>query len=146
MSKFSPVIVTIEELVKWSSEGMLSFSDRYQRTINVKEDEKINIVEGVINAGVLLNSVLLCKYVDESSQITKYEVVQAQQQIKAILDFIIYEKFSICTLGNREAKKFSEFSQTMQDEIMQCKITAIIVEGESEEVIEEIFSKINSPL
>lgn len=146
MKKTTAKIVTISDLVRWHSEpGGLQLSPRYQRNSVWNETAKAYLIDTIIR-GLPIPPIFLRQTIDITTRTANHEIIDGQQRVRAILDFVVAESFAIKKSHNKEfgGKKYSDLEPEMQEMILGYEIIAEVVVEKDDSIIYDMFARLNS--
>ena len=145
MQKTTAKIITVSDLVQWQSKNELELSPRYQRNSVWNEKAKAYLIDTIVR-GLPIPPIFLRQKVDVNTKSTYREIIDGQQRVRAILDYIVAESFAIKKSHNRElgGKKYSELDPEMQEAILEYEIMAAVVTEKDESVVYDMFARLNS--
>lgn len=145
MDKTTPKIVQISDIVQWNEKKEIELSPRYQRNNVWNEKAKSYLIDTIIR-GLPIPPIFLRQEIDVYTKTTSREIIDGQQRIRAILEYVIDEKFAIKKSHNREfgGKKYSDLDIETQEAILSYAILAEVVSVKDEGVLYDMFARLNS--
>lgn len=145
MKKTTAKIITVSDLVQWYSKNELELSPRYQRNNVWNEKAKAYLIDTIVR-GLPIPPIFLRQTVDVNTKTTKREIIDGQQRVRAILDYVVAEAFSIKKSHNRAlgGKKYSDLDPDTQEAILEYEVLAEVVTEKDESVIYDMFARLNS--
>ncbi|MCD7883188.1 MAG: DUF262 domain-containing protein [Lachnospiraceae bacterium] len=145
MNKTTSKIVQISDIVQWSAKGELELSPKYQRN-NVWNDKAKAYLMDTIIRGLPIPPIFLRQKVDINTKSTSREIIDGQQRIRAILEYVVDEKFAIKKSHNKEygGKKYSDLDDDAREAILEFEIVAEVVTEKDEGLIYDMFARLNS--
>lgn len=145
MKKTTAKVITISDLVQWHSKGELELSPKYQRNSVWNEKAKAYLIDTIIR-GLPIPPIFLRQIVDVNTKTTHREIVDGQQRVRAILDYVVAETFPIKKSHNRAlgGKKYSDLTADDQESILEYEILAEVVTEKDESVVYDMFARLNS--
>ncbi|HHE8983802.1 TPA: DUF262 domain-containing protein, partial [Haemophilus influenzae] len=143
--KFTAKIVQISDIVEWYSKGEINYSPKYQRNSVWNDDAKSYLIDTIIR-GMPIPPIFLHQRVDISTRKNNREVIDGQQRLRAIIDFVHNESFNIMKKHNQDVggMYFSQLDDDFKKEVLQYEIIAQVINEESDSVIYDMFSRLNS--
>ncbi|WP_051977471.1 MULTISPECIES: GmrSD restriction endonuclease domain-containing protein [Pasteurellaceae] len=143
--KFTAKIVQISDIVEWYSKGEINYSPKYQRNSVWNNNAKSYLIDTIIR-GMPIPPIFLHQRVDISTRKNNREVIDGQQRLRAIIDFVHNESFSIMKKHNQDVGDmyFEQLDDDYKREILQYEIVAQVINEEDESVIYDMFSRLNS--
>lgn len=145
MNKTTSKIVQISDIVQWSDKGELELSPKYQRNNVWNEKAKAYLIDTIIR-GLPIPPIFLRQKVDINTKSTSREIIDGQQRIRAILEYVVDEKYAIKKSHNKEygGKKYSDLDDEAQEAILEYEIVAEVVTEKDEGLIYDMFARLNS--
>ena len=145
MKKTTAKIVTVSDLVQWHDKEELELSPKYQRNNVWNEKAKAYLIDTIVR-GLPIPPIFLRQTVDVNTKTTNREVIDGQQRVRAILEYVVYEGFTIKKSHNRKlgGKKYSDLDPEIQEAILEYEILAEVVTEKDESVIYDMFARLNS--
>ncbi|MBO7081993.1 MAG: DUF262 domain-containing protein [Neisseriaceae bacterium] len=145
MNKTTSKIIQISDIVEWSKKEELELSPKYQRGLVWNEGAKAYLMDTIIR-GLPIPPIFLRQQVDIRTKSTRREIIDGQQRIRAILEFIVDEKYAIKRSHNKEyaGKRYSDLDEEMQEAILSYEILAEVVTEKDESLIYDMFARLNS--
>ena len=145
MNKTTSKIVQISDIVQWSEKGELELSPKYQRN-NVWNDKAKAYLMDTIIRGLPIPPIFLRQKVDITTKSTSREIIDGQQRIRAILEYVVDEKYAIKKSHNKEygGKKYTELDDETKEAILEFEIVAEVVTEKDEGLIYDMFARLNS--
>ena len=101
MKKTTAKIITISDLVQWHEKGELELSPKYQRNNVWNEKAKAYLIDTIVR-GLPIPPIFMRQTVDVNTKTTNREIIDGQQRVRAILDFVVAEDFAIKKSHNKE--------------------------------------------
>ena len=145
MNKTTSKIVQISDIVQWSEKGELELSPKYQRNNVWNDKAKAYLIDTIIR-GLPIPPIFLRQKVDINTKSTSREIIDGQQRIRAILEYVVDEKYAIKKSHNKEygGKKYSDLDDEAQEAILEYEIVAEVVTEKDEGLIYDMFARLNS--
>ena len=144
MLKRQPWSFQISDLTQWMEQGQISLSPKYQRG-NVWNDKAKSYLIDTIIKGLPIPPIFLRQQVDINTKTTFREVIDGQQRIRTITEFLS-DSFYIKKSHNKEygGKYFSELDSDIKEEILSYQISAEIVTEKDDSIVYDMFARLNS--
>lgn len=145
MKKTTAKIITVSDLVQWFTKKELELSPKYQRNNVWNEKAKAYLIDTIVR-GLPIPPIFLRQTVDVNTKTTMREIIDGQQRVRAIIDFVVAEAFAIKKSHNRNlgGKKYSDLDAETQEAILEYEILAEVVTEKDESVIYDMFARLNS--
>lgn len=147
MQQFQPTPYSVNDYLEWHDRGHLLLSPKFQRrqvwSIRAKSYLMDSIIRGKPFPKVLLREHLSSKVGKKRKTIR--EVVDGQQRIRAIIEFVD-GAFKVSRVHNRDCggKYFAELPGHTQRAILTYKISTDCLENISDEDVRDIFARLNT--
>ena len=143
--KFTAKIVQISDIVEWYSKGEINYSPKYQRNSVWNDNAKSYLIDTIIR-GMPIPPIFLHQRIDIATRRNNREVIDGQQRLRAIIDFVHNEAFNIMRKHNPDIGNmyFSQLDEDFQREILQYEIIAQVINEENDSIIYDMFSRLNS--
>lgn len=137
--------ITISDIVQWYIKGEIELSPRYQRNTVWNDDAKSYLMDTIIR-GLPIPPIFLRQKINLSTKTTLKEIVDGQQRIRTIIDFVSNENFTIKRNHNSEYSGlfFSELDEDTQRDILGYSILANVITETDDAVIYDMFARLNS--
>ena len=145
MNKTNVKIVSISDIVQWNERGELELSPKYQRNTVWNEKAKAYLIDTIVR-GLPIPPIFLRQTVDINTKSTMREIIDGQQRIRAILEYVVEERFAIKKSHNKElgGKKYSELDDETREAILEYDLAAEVVTEKDESLIYDMFARLNS--
>lgn len=145
MNKTTSKIVQISDIIQWSEKKELELSPKYQRNNVWNEKAKAYLIDTIVR-GLPIPPIFLRQKVDINTKSTSREIIDGQQRVRAILEYVVDEKFAIRKAHNKEygGKKYSELDEETKEAILEFEIVAEVVTEKDESLIYDMFARLNS--
>lgn len=145
MNKTRSKVIQISDIVQWSEKGELELSPKYQRNNVWNEKAKAYLIDTIIR-GLPIPPIFLRQQVDINTKSTRREIIDGQQRIRAILEYVVDEKFAIKKSHNKAygGKKYSDLDEEAKEAILDFDILAEVVTEKDEGLIYDMFARLNS--
>lgn len=142
--KFQGQIYKINDILGWDNRKELILSPKFQRRSVWNPKGKSYLIDSVIK-GFPLPPFFIRERVIASERRTIREVIDGQQRIRTILEFIA-DKFTMQEVHNKEygKKKFSELPENIQEEFLGFSLSVNVVFGLEDSMILSMFSRLNA--
>src|SRR6266478_5707330 len=116
--QFDTLLVTVKELVEWNETGELVLQPKFQRR-DVWSDKARSYLLDTIVRGKPIPKIYLRVEINPRTKRTVREVVDGQQRLRSVLDFL-KNGFKISKTHNEDhgGKYFSEIDEDVQDNIL----------------------------
>lgn len=145
MKKTTAKIITISDIIQWNEKNELELSPKYQRNNVWNEKAKAYLIDTIVR-GLPIPPIFLRQQVDVNTKSTYREIIDGQQRIRAILEYVVTENFAIKKSHNKEygGKKYSSLDVDTQESILEYEILAEVVTEKDESIIYDMFARLNS--
>ncbi len=145
MKKTTAKIITVSDLVQWKSKGEIELSPLYQRNSVWNETAKAYLIDTIVR-GLPIPPIFLRQTIDVNTKTTNRQIIDGQQRVRAILDYVVAESFSIKKSHNKAlgGKKYSDLDPEVQEMILEYEILAEVVTEKDDSIIYDMFARLNS--
>lgn len=145
MKKTTAKIVTVSDLIQWNEKQELELSPKYQRNNVWNEKAKAYLIDTIVR-GLPIPPIFMRQQVDVNTKTTHREIIDGQQRVRAILDYIVAESFAIRKAHNKSlgGKHYSELDAEDQEAILEYEILAEVVTEKDDSVVYDMFARLNS--
>lgn len=145
MKKTTAKIITVSDLVQWHEKKELELSPKYQRNSVWNEKAKSYLIDTIVR-GLPIPPIFMRQRVDVNTKTTNREIIDGQQRVRSILEYVVSESYAIKRSHNRlfGGKKYSELDPDTQEAILEYEILAEVVTEKDESVIYDMFARLNS--
>lgn len=137
-------VIQISDLVQWYNNGELDLSPKYQRNSVWNENAKAYLIDTIIR-GLPIPPIFMRQRVDVYTRINKREIIDGQQRVRAILEYV-EDRFPIKKSHNKDlgGKKYSELDEDIKSDILEFEIVTEIVNTKVDSQIYDMFARLNS--
>ena len=131
----------ISDIQDWSRAGRLELRPDFQRRGVWSEPARIMLMDTILR-GIPMPKIFLANTIQDDN--TYRLVIDGQQRLKAILDFL-RDKFSLDDPynGKEKGKKFSELDQETQHSFLSYRIDFNEAQKPAEDELREVYSRVN---
>lgn len=145
MKKTTAKIIQISDIIQWNEKKELELSPKYQRNSVWNEKAKAYLMDTIIR-GLPIPPIFLRQKTDITTKSTTREIIDGQQRIRAILEYIVDEGFAIKSAHNKAygGKKYSELDEEAQEAMLDYEVLAEVVTEKDESSIYDMFARLNS--
>ncbi len=144
MKSFDSTNYTINDFLEWHERKQLTLSPKFQRRSVWKDVAKSFLIDSILR-GKPLPKLFIRQITDIKTRTTIREVVDGQQRLKTILDYI-NDGFKVKKVHNTEygERYFSELDEEAQSKILTYKFSVDILVGVDDSEIMDIFARLNT--
>ncbi|MBB5236290.1 DUF262 domain-containing protein [Deinococcus budaensis] len=137
-------VYPISDILEWDYSKQIRITPKFQRRSVWMPKAKSYLMDTIVR-GMPMPPIYIRPLLDTDSHRTIREVVDGQQRIRTILEYIKGE-FSILSTHNKDLGGifYSELSDQVKRNILEYKITANLLESISDSEVLELFSRINT--
>lgn len=145
MKKTTARIITVSDLVQWNEKKELELSPKYQRNNVWNDNARSYLIDSIIR-GLPIPPIFMRQQVDVTTRRTNREVIDGQQRIRTIIDFVVGETFTIKRSHNKEfgGKTYSDLDPETQEQLLEYEILAEVVNEKDDSVVYDMFARLNS--
>lgn len=144
MRLISPKINQLNEIIEWNNNGLLELSPKYQRNSVWNEKAKSYLIDSILR-GMPISPIFLRQIIDVQSKLTKREVIDGQQRLRAIIEFI-ENKFPIHESHNKTYgnKFYEDLEDDDKELILSYEIFVEVVNEKDDQQIYDMFARLNT--
>ena len=145
MKKTTAKIITISDLIQWNEKHELILSPKYQRNSVWDEKAKAYLIDTIVR-GLPIPPLFMRQRVDVNTRTTQREIIDGQQRVRAILEYVVSEYYAIKKSHNKAlgGKKYSDLDPEVQENLLEYEILAEVVTEKDDSVIYDMFARLNS--
>jgi hypothetical protein len=135
---------SINDFREWNERGELVLSPKFQRRRVWSDKAKSCLIDTILR-GLPMPPVFIRQHIDIKTRKTVREVIDGQQRLGAILDFL-RGGFKVSKIHNEDYGNlyFSELSPDIQDDFLQYVIATNLVLNPKDEQVLGIFARLNT--
>ncbi|MGC8622217.1 MAG: DUF262 domain-containing protein [Caldisphaera sp.] len=143
-SLFKPRFYSINDFREWDAKGELLLVPRFQRRAVWKDEARSYLIDSIIN-GYPIPQIYMRIKIDTESGKSVREVVDGQQRLRAILDFL-KDKFGIMSVHNKlyGGMLFSRLPEEVQNEFLNYELSTMLILDEKDTTVLEVFNRLNT--
>lgn len=136
---------SISDFVQWDSKGELEISPKYQRNSVWNDDARSYLMDTILR-GLPIPPIFLRIKIDVITKKSFKEIIDGQQRMRTILDYVENEGFKVKKNHNEEfgGMTFSELPEEKQRNILEYPVIVNIVSSENDGEIYDMFARLNS--
>lgn len=144
MSGFDTIPYKINDFLEWNERKQLVLSPKFQRRSVWKDVAKSFLIDSIIRQKPL-PKIFIRELTDIKTRTTRREVVDGQQRLRTILDFI-NDGFKVKHVHNSEYGEtyFSNLPENIQSRILQYKCSVDVLQEVDDGEIMDIFARLNT--
>lgn len=144
IEKFRSQVYTVNDFVGWHDRGELILSPDFQRRRVWTLRAKSYLID-TIARGMPIPQIFIRQVIHPSARRTVREVVDGQQRLSSIIDFVD-GKFTVLPVHNSEIarKPYDSLPEEIQHRILEFPLTVNVLTGRDDADVLEIFSRINA--
>lgn len=144
MKGFDSTTYSVNDFLEWHGRKQLVLSPKFQRRSVWKDVAKSFLIDSILR-GKPLPKIFIRQITDIKTRTTIREVVDGQQRLRTIIDFI-NDGFKVKLVHNQEygEKYFSQLEEEAQSSILIYKFSVDILIGVEDADIMDIFARLNT--
>ena len=144
-NKFQSKVVQINDIIEWYTKGELNYSPKYQRNSVWTQNAKSYLIDTILR-GFPIPPIFLRQKIDVNTRKTTREVIDGQQRLRAIIDYVYEEEFPVMMKHNSEYGNmiYSNLDDETKSDILNFQIIAQIVTEDDDSSIYDMFARLNS--
>lgn len=137
-------IYNINDFINWYRAGLLHLSPKYQRNQIWNLKAKSYLIDTIIR-GLPVPQIFLRQSTDVKTLTTFREVIDGQQRLTAIIEFI-NDEFKVLKAHNREyaGYKYSDLPEDVQEDILNFEFSVELIKSKDDALIYDMFSRVNT--
>lgn len=143
-TKYKPRTYSINDFREWKDRNELILSPKFQRRQVWSEKAKSYLMDTILK-GLPMPPIFIREKIDLSTRKTVREVIDGQQRLSAILDYL-KDGFKISKVHNKEYGDlyFSELPDDLQNDFLNYEISTNIVLDAGDRDVLDIFARLNT--
>ncbi|MCM1569401.1 MAG: DUF262 domain-containing protein [Roseburia sp.] len=144
MKGFDSTTYSVNDFLEWYERKQLILSPKFQRRSVWKDVAKSFLIDSILR-GKPLPKIFIRQLTDIRTRTTIREVVDGQQRLRTILDYI-NDGFKVKKVHNEECgeKYFSQLDEAAQSSILTYKFSVDTLIGVEDSEIMDIFARLNT--
>ena len=144
VQRFRAISYSISDFLGWWERGELTLSPDFQRRKVWSRQGKSSLIDTIVR-GMPIPQIFIREIVHTKERRTVRQVVDGQQRLSAILDFID-GKFTVLPSHNSQISnmRYSELPEHVQRAILSFPLSVNILSTSDDAEVLEIFSRMNS--
>ena len=144
LKRKAPKVIQVNDIINWYEKGELAYSPKYQRNSVWNNKAKSYLIDTIIR-GLPIPPIFMRQKIDVNTRKTYREIIDGQQRIRAIIDFV-NDKFVISRSHNElyGNKMFSQLDDEIKESILDYDLFAEIINETEDAVIYDMFARLNT--
>jgi hypothetical protein len=144
MKGFDSTTYSVNDFLEWHERKQLVLSPKFQRRSVWKDVAKSFLIDSILR-GKPLPKIFIRQLTDIKTRTTIREVVDGQQRLRTILDYI-NDGFKVKKVHNQEhgEKYFSQLDEDAQSRVLTYKFSVDTLIGVEDGEIMDIFARLNT--
>jgi len=144
LKKKSPKIVQINDILQWYENDELELSPKYQRNSVWNEKAKSYLIDTIIR-GLPIPPIFMRQRIDVNTKKTYREVIDGQQRLRAITEFI-QNKFPISRTHNElyGGMYYDKLDEEIKEQILDYDIFVEVINEKEDPIIYDMFARLNT--
>ncbi len=143
MEGSTPQHYTVADFVKWHEDKELVLNPTFQRGSVWPSHARTYLIDSLLR-GYPIPKLLLRTTVDRTTRRTVRDVVDGQQRLRTIFDFVNDKLTLGPKAGEFQGKRYSDLDDGAQDSLLSYKLTCEQLINASDDDVLEVFARINS--
>lgn len=145
MKKTTAKVISVSDIIQWNRKEEIELSPKYQRNSVWNENAKSYLIDTLVR-GLPIPPVFIRQKVDILTKSTFREVIDGQQRIRTIIEFIVNESFCIKKSHNSELGGcyYRDLTEEQQESLLEYEILAEVVSERDDSIIYDMFARLNS--
>ncbi len=135
---------SVNDFINWNDNNELTISPKYQRNSVWNNNAKSYLIDSIIK-GYPVPQIFLRQLVDTKTRTTTREIIDGQQRIRTIIEFV-ENRFPILSSHNQEngGKYYTDLSEEFQERFLQFNFAVEIIKLKEDSKIYEMFARLNT--
>ncbi|NGU67432.1 DUF262 domain-containing protein [Clostridium perfringens] len=145
MSKIKETkVYNINDFINWNNNGELEISPKYQRNSVWNIKAKSYLIDTIIR-GLPVPQIFMRQMVDIRTRRTRREIIDGQQRLRTILEFV-NDEFQILKSHNIEyaGRRFSDLPEEIQEEFLDYELPVEVIKTKNDSVVYDMFARVNT--
>lgn len=137
-------IYNINDFINWYHDDLLQLSPKYQRNQIWNLKAKSYLIDTIIR-GLPIPQIFLRQITDVKTLKTFREVIDGQQRLTAIIEFLS-DDFAISKTHNKDYAgcKYSDLPEEVQESILNFELSVELIKSKDDSLIYDMFSRVNT--
>lgn len=137
-------VYNINDFLNWYERDELDISPKYQRNPVWNMKAKSYLIDTIIR-GLPIPQILIRQTIDTTTRTTNREVIDGQQRLRAIIEFINNE-FIIAKSHNKEFGnlRYSDLEENIKEDILSYELPVEMIKVRDDNLIYSIFARLNT--
>jgi len=137
-------LYTVNDFLSWDRRDELLLQPKFQRRLVWHKKARSFLIDTIVRS-FPVPPVYMREILDVSKRKTVREVVDGQQRLQAILDFLEDELVVLKTHNEEIAgKRFSELPETLKKQVLNYPFSVVLLVGADDADVFRTFARINS--
>lgn len=144
MRMFDPAMYTVNDFIEWNDKDQLVLSPKFQRRSVWKDVAKSFLIDSLLRDKPL-PKIFIRQITDISTRKTVREVVDGQQRLRTIIDYI-NDGFKVKRSHNEQYGDlfFSQLPDEIKANILDYKFSVDILKSVDDSEVMDVFSRLNT--
>lgn len=142
--KFKPRFFSVNDFRDWDQKGELVLVPYFQRRAVWDDNARSYLIDSIVR-GYPVPQIYMRIKIDLESKKSKREVVDGQQRLRAILDFL-QDKFTIMSMHNQTyaGVQFSKLQDEIQEAFLKYELSTTLILDDKDTTVLDIFARLNT--
>ena len=135
---------SVNDFLNWNDLDELTISPKYQRNSVWNNNAKSYLIDSIIK-GYPVPQIFLRQLVDTKTRKTTREIIDGQQRIRTIIEFV-ENKFPVLSSHNQEngGKFYKDLPENIQEKFLEHNFAVEIIKLKEDSRIYEMFARLNT--
>lgn len=144
LKKKTPRVIQINDIINWYNAEEINYSPKYQRNYVWNEKAKSYLIDTIVR-GLPIPPIFMRQIIDVNTHKTHREIIDGQQRIRAIIDFI-NDKFVISKMHNDlyGGMCYSDLDSETKAALLDYDIFVEIINETEDTIIYDMFARLNT--
>lgn len=145
MSKIKETkVYNINDFINWYNDDGLEISPKYQRNPVWNEKAKSYLIDTILR-GLPVPQIFIRQIIDVRTKKTKREVIDGQQRLRTIIEFI-NDEFKVMKSHNEEygGLYYSQLDEDVQELFLEYELPVEIIKCKEDSLVYDMFARVNT--
>lgn len=134
----------VNEFLSWHNRGELLLSPKYQRNSVWNQNAKSYLIDTILE-GLPVPPIFIQQKIDVSAAKTFREVIDGQQRLRTIIDFVA-DEFPVLKSHNKKygGLLYSQLPEDAKEKVLGFELAVELIKTKDEAVIYDMFARLNT--
>lgn len=142
--RYRPRVFSINDLLTWSQQGELRLNPDFQRRPVWSPQARSYLIDTILE-GYPIPAIQIRQIIDIAQQETVREVVDGQQRLRAIFDFLANDLRLLPSQSiNWGGMRYDDLPDEKKDDLLDYEVPVAMLSGASDDDVLSVFARLNS--